>query len=54
LGEESFQAKTFSDAPDASENPNHLTERIFEVKKGDDLEINLAPGGGQVVIISPK
>jgi alpha-glucosidase len=54
LGEGSFQAKTFSDAPDASENPNHLTERIFEVKKGDDLEINLAPGGGQVVIISPR
>ncbi|NIJ52548.1 glycoside hydrolase family 97 protein [Dyadobacter arcticus] len=54
LNDGSFQAEIFSDAPDSSENPNHLTKKVQQVKKGGFLEINLAPGGGQVVIISPK
>lgn len=54
LDEGGFQAQIFSDAPDAGENPNHLTKKELDVKKGDFLETNLAPGGGQVVIISPK
>jgi len=50
----SYLAEVFSDAPDAGENPNHLTKKMQELKSGDLLEVNLASGGGQVIIIFPK
>jgi len=54
LNDGSYIAEIFSDSPDANENPNHLTKKMQELKRGDLLDVNLAPGGGQVIIISPK
>ncbi|MDP4132016.1 MAG: glycoside hydrolase family 97 catalytic domain-containing protein, partial [Bacteroidota bacterium] len=48
-----YHAEIYSDARDSRENPNHLVKETRDVNSLDKLNINLAPGGGQVVIIHP-
>jgi alpha-glucosidase len=45
----SYEVTTFSDAPDAGTNPNHLIREVRTVKAGDSVVLWLAPGGGQVM-----
>jgi alpha-glucosidase len=49
-----FVAEMYHDAPDVHENPNHLTRETRQVSRGDTLQVDLAPGGGQVIHLHPK
>ncbi len=46
-----YRAEIFSDAPDANENANHLTKQIKTVDRNTILDIALAPGGGNMIIL---
>ncbi|GAA4320252.1 glycoside hydrolase family 97 protein [Compostibacter hankyongensis] len=44
-----YQALIWSDAPDAATHPNHLVKTERSVQPSDILQLQLAPGGGQVI-----
>ncbi|MEO9004810.1 MAG: glycoside hydrolase family 97 protein [Ginsengibacter sp.] len=44
-----YTAELYTDAPDVSQDPNHLTKEVKRVKNSDILTIQLAAGGGQVM-----
>jgi alpha-glucosidase len=44
-----YSAELYSDAPDVSENPNHLTKEVKTVNSSDIITIKLAAGGGHVM-----
>ncbi len=44
-----YTAEIYADAPDAAQNPNHLTEQSQTVTSKDVLTIKLAAGGGHVM-----
>ena len=46
-----YNAEIYSDAPDASENANHLVKEMKTVDKKTVLKLELAPGGGNVIIL---
>lgn len=46
LGKGDFEATIYADAPDATQNPNHLSKLVRRVTASDKLEINLSGGGG--------
>lgn len=46
-----YRAEIFSDAPDANENANHLTKQIKTVDRNTILDLALAPGGGNMIIL---
>ncbi len=50
LGEGTFTAKIYSDAPDVETEPNHLTISEKVVKSTDSLSLNLGAGGGGAAI----
>ncbi|MGJ8691853.1 MAG: glycoside hydrolase family 97 catalytic domain-containing protein [Thalassotalea sp.] len=51
-----YQAKIYADAPDTHyiNNREAYDIQTIEVKKGDSLQMKLAPGGGQALWLSPK
>ena len=53
LGEGTYSADIYRDAPDATVNANHLVKEIKHVSLTSDHKMLLAPGGGQVIHLSP-
>jgi len=51
LSEGDYEAEIFSDADDVATSPNHLTKQIIQVKKGDNISLLLANGGGAAIRI---
>ncbi|RZJ66385.1 MAG: glycoside hydrolase family 97 protein [Flavobacterium sp.] len=49
-----FIAEIFEDAPDAANNPNHISQRKIEVTSKSKVVAKLATGGGQAIKITPK
>ncbi len=49
LGKGKYRAKIYSDAADATTQPNHLAISEKVVTAADSIEADLAAGGGQVV-----
>ena len=47
-----FEATIYSDAPDANENADHLTREKKRVDNKTVLNLMLAPGGGNIIILS--
>ncbi|MEI9806375.1 MAG: glycoside hydrolase family 97 protein [Bacteroidota bacterium] len=47
-----YTAEIYSDAADAGENGNHLTKKIMIVDKSTVLKLVLAPGGGNMILLS--
>ncbi|MGZ3909825.1 MAG: glycoside hydrolase family 97 protein [Flavisolibacter sp.] len=47
----SYEATVYSDAADADVNANHLNRENITVSKSSSLWINLAPGGGHIMIL---
>lgn len=52
LGKGNYKAEIFSDAADANENANHLTKQMKIVNSNTKLKLSLAPGGGNVIILT--
>lgn len=48
-----FMAEIWADAPDSNIYAEHLTKERRVVEAKDDLKIQLAPGGGCVVVMAP-
>ncbi len=46
-----YEATLFGDAPDVATDPNHLVKQTRRVHRGDVVELNLAAGGGQVMVL---
>ena len=49
-----YTATIFSDAADAGENGNHLTKTIKQVNRNTILNVTLAAGGGNVIILTKE
>ncbi len=49
LGEGDYVAEIYSDASDVRSNPNNLVKQIRNLKKTDNINLQLAGGGGAVV-----
>jgi alpha-glucosidase len=47
-----YTAEVYSDAADANENANHLTKEIKTVDNNTTLRLVLAPGGGNIIILT--
>ncbi|RTL60807.1 MAG: glycoside hydrolase family 97 protein [Sphingobacteriales bacterium] len=52
LGKGNYKVEIFSDAIDANENANHLTKQMKIVNSNTKLKLSLAPGGGNVIILT--
>ncbi len=46
-----YTAEVYSDAADANENANHLTKQIMTVDKNKRLNLSIASGGGNIIIL---
>ena len=46
-----YRAEIYSDAPDANENANNLTKQTTTVDRNTILDLDLAPGGGNIIIL---
>lgn len=44
-----YTADVYADAPDAAQNPNHLTKQTRTLTRTDKPVLKLAAGGGQVM-----
>lgn len=44
-----YEATIYSDAPDITDNPNHLIRSIRIVEPADSIPLSLTPGGGQAI-----
>ncbi|TSD67479.1 glycoside hydrolase family 97 protein [Inquilinus sp. KBS0705] len=53
LGDATYGAEIWRDAPDADKDANHLIKEIKQVDKKSILNLQLAPGGGQVLHLYP-
>jgi alpha-glucosidase len=49
-----YQAALYRDTDDAEKNPNNLIGETLAVQSSDTLKVTMAPGGGQVMVISQK
>ena len=54
LGEGVYEATIFSDGDNMEEDPNQLSKKNIEMKKGDHIVMKLAAGGGYAMIIRKK
>lgn len=54
LGDGDYILEQYKDAPDVADFPNHLTKTQDTVKKNQIIDIELAVGGGQAMIITKK
>jgi alpha-glucosidase len=53
LGKGSYKAEIYEDAPDAAQNPKHISIRQQIVHKDDTLTLHLASGGGCAIRFVP-
>jgi alpha-glucosidase len=53
LGDGKYAAEIYRDAPDADRNPQHVTIEKKTVQRSDTLAIDLAPGGGAAIRLTP-
>lgn len=53
LGKGRYKAEMYEDAPDAGENPKHVTVRQQNVRSGDALMLRLVSGGGCAIRFVP-
>ncbi len=53
LGEGSYSAQAWADAPDADQHPEKLVTKELVLTKADHYTAQLAPGGGQVIHLVP-
>lgn len=51
LGDGTYTAEIYTDAPDVAANPNNLVKQTRTVTKNDVLNLQLASGGGTAIII---
>lgn len=54
LGSSSYQATLYTDAANSSQQPNQLNKKQQALTASDTLTINLAAGGGAVVVLEEK
>ena len=54
LREGGYDVDIYTDAPDARQNPNHLTKQTRAVNNKDKISIELASGGGMVMHVRRK
>jgi alpha-glucosidase len=54
LGAGEYEATICADGINAERNANDYSIKVVTVKKGDQLPIHLASGGGYVAHIKPK
>jgi len=54
LSEGEFKAEIYADAPDAATSPKKSVKEERSVRKGAQLSVRMAPGGGQAIRISPQ
>ena len=54
LDEGNYSAEIYTDASDVNVHPNNLVKQIKEVRKGENLVLSLASGGGTVVRLIKK
>jgi alpha-glucosidase len=47
-----YEAEIYNDAPDANENANHLAKQKKIVDRNTKLNLTLAPGGGNMIIVN--
>ena len=52
LPEGKYRAEIYSDAADAAVNADNLTKQAKIVDKSTTLELSLAPGGGNLIILN--
>jgi alpha-glucosidase len=50
---DTYQGVTWCDAPDAEKNPRKLTRKEFSLRKGVEINIDVAADGGFVAILKP-
>jgi len=53
LGDGTWTARIWKDAPDAYAHPEKALEETRAVRAGDSLTLTLAPAGGQAIILEP-
>lgn len=53
LGSGRYTAEIYRDAPDAGQNPQHVTIEKKIVQSSDTLSLHLAPGGGAAIRLTP-
>jgi alpha-glucosidase len=53
LGQGDYEARVFTDGPDADKVGTSVATSDRSVKSGETLKLHLAPGGGAAVILSP-
>jgi len=46
-----YEAVVYKDAPDTDQNPNHLLKTVQHLNRKDVLDVQLASGGGQVLVL---
>jgi alpha-glucosidase len=54
LGEGDYTAEIFSDAADAAQFPNHLIHELRTINRATRMNLELAAGGGWVMVVSKK
>jgi len=54
LREGNYDADIYTDAPDARQDPNHLTKQTRDINRSDKISIQLAGGGGMVMHLKKK
>jgi len=46
-----YEAVVYKDAPDTDQNPNHLLKTVQQLSRAEVLDVQLASGGGQVLVL---
>jgi alpha-glucosidase len=46
-----YEVVVYKDAPDTDQNPNHLLKTVQNLSRKDVLDVQLASGGGQVLVL---
>ena len=46
-----YEAVLYKDAPDTDQNPNHLLKTVQQLSRAEVLDVQLASGGGQVLVL---
>jgi alpha-glucosidase len=46
-----YEAVLYKDAPDTDQNPNHLIKTVQNLNRKDVVDVQLASGGGQVLVL---
>ena len=54
LGQGDYAATVWEDAPDAADDPGHLSSSSRTLTAGGRLVLKLAPGGGCAMVFAPS